>query len=162
APRTSSSQHDYFFAVALAPGYGVGWVELDPDDDQPTAEISLRPERVVRGRLFDLQGRSVPDVRVSVQYIRSDLPQARAGLRSRYVRAGEDGVSYTSKDARDPPAWPRPMTTDSEGRFTLHGVGQNLHAVLVVHDPRFAHQTIEFDTDDDSESKTMTAALAPP
>jgi hypothetical protein len=30
APRTSSSSHETFGAVALAPGYGVGWVELDP------------------------------------------------------------------------------------------------------------------------------------
>ena len=37
APRTSSSRHASFGAVALAPGYGVGWVELDPDDEQPTA-----------------------------------------------------------------------------------------------------------------------------
>ncbi len=50
----------------MAPGYGVGWVTLDPDDDQPTAEISLRPEQVIHGRLFDVQGRPVPDVRVSV------------------------------------------------------------------------------------------------
>ena len=73
APRTSSTRHEDFGAVAMAPGYGVGWVELDPDDDQPTAEISLRPEQVIHGRLFDVQGRPVPDVRVSVMSIRSDL-----------------------------------------------------------------------------------------
>src|SRR5260370_789028 len=50
APRTSSSQHESFGAVALAPGYGVGWVEMDPDDDQPTTEVSLRPEQVIHGR----------------------------------------------------------------------------------------------------------------
>ena len=51
-----------FGAVAMAPGYGVGWVTLDPDDEQPTALISLRPEQVIHGRLFDVQGRPVPDV----------------------------------------------------------------------------------------------------
>ena len=64
-----------FGAVAMAPGYGVGWVTLDPDDAQPTAEISLRPEQVIHGRLFDVQGRPVPDVGVSVQSIRSDAPR---------------------------------------------------------------------------------------
>ncbi len=54
------------------------------------------------------------------------------------------------------------MTTDAEGRFTVRGVGQNLHAALTVRDPRFALQTIEIDTDDDADSKTLTAALAPP
>ncbi len=162
APRTSSTRHEEFGAVAMAPGYGVGWVTLDPDDDQPTAEISLRPEQVIHGRLFDVQGRPVPDVRVSVRSIRSDLPQARARLHDRYVHRRSDGVFYWSRDAHDYPAWPRPMTTDAEGRFTVRGVGQNLHADLIVHHPRFALQTIQVDTDDDAESKPVTAALAPP
>ena len=48
--------------IALAPGYGVAWVTLDPDDDRPTADITLRPEQVIHGRLFDLQGQPVPNV----------------------------------------------------------------------------------------------------
>src|SRR5262249_31068882 len=116
----------------------------------------------IHGQLFDLQGRPVPDVRVSVRWIHSDLPLAQAGLHDRSVRRRRDGVFYWPRDAHDYPAWPRPMTTDAEGRFTLRGVGQNLHAALTVHHPRFAHQTIQVDTDDDAESKTVTAALAAP
>jgi protocatechuate 3,4-dioxygenase beta subunit len=162
APRTSSARHEEFGAVAMAPGYGVGWVRLDPDDDQPAAEIALRPEQVIHGRLFDVQGRPVPDVGVSVVSIRSDLPRARASLHERSVYRRSDGVFYWSTDAHNYPAWPRPTTTDAEGRFTVRGVGQNLHAALAVHHPRFANQTIEVDTDDEAESKTVTAALAPP
>jgi hypothetical protein len=162
APRTSSTRHEEFGAVAMAPGYGIGWVTLNPDDNQPSAEISLRPEQVIHGRLFDVQGRPVPDVRVSVQSIRSDLPQVRARLHDRSIRRRSDAVFFWSRDAHDYPAWPRPTTTGAEGRFTVRGVGQNLHAVLTVHDPRFAHQTIEVDTDDNADSKTLTAALAPP
>ena len=55
-----------FGAVALAPGYGAGWVELDPDADQPAADITLRPEQVIQGRLFDVQGRPARGVTVSV------------------------------------------------------------------------------------------------
>ena len=68
-PRTSSSRDDEFMAIALAPGYGVGWTETDPDDVQPTADISLRPEQVIQGRLFDLQGRPAQGVVVSVSGI---------------------------------------------------------------------------------------------
>ena len=49
-PRTASSRHHGFGAVALAPGYGTAWVDLDPDADQPTADIVLRPEQVIHGR----------------------------------------------------------------------------------------------------------------
>ena len=76
-PRTSSSRHDEFGAVALAPGYGAGWVDaLDPDADQPTADISLRPEQVIHGRLFDLQGQPARDVKLSVTAIRRVLPKS--------------------------------------------------------------------------------------
>jgi hypothetical protein len=162
APRTSSMRHMEFGAVAMAPDYGVGWVTLDPDDAEPSAEISLRPEQVIHGRLFDVQGRPVPDVGVSVQSIRSDLPQARARLHDRYIYRRSDGVTYWwTRDARVLPAWPRPVTTDAEGRFTVRGVGEKLHAELSVHHPRFALQRIPVETNDNAESKPVTAALAP-
>jgi RNA polymerase sigma factor (sigma-70 family) len=161
APRTSSTRHEEFVAMAMAPGHGVGWVRLDPDDDEPAAEISLRPEQVIQGRLFDVQGRPVPDVGVSVQSIQSALPRARASLHDRSVYRRYDGVSFLFREARDEPAWPQPTTTDAEGRFTVRGVGRNLQATLAVHDPRFARQMIQVDTDDRAESKTVTAALAP-
>ena len=161
APRTSSTRHMDFGAVAIAPGFGIGWVTLDPDDDQPAAEISLRPEQAIHGRLFDVQGKPVPDVTVSVRSIQSDLPQARASIHDRYVHSRSDGVFYWSRDAHDYPAWPRPVTTDAEGRFTVRGVGQKLHAQLTVQHPRFALQSIDVDTDDNAESKTLPAALAP-
>ncbi len=156
AARTSSSQHESFGAVALASGYGVGWAELDPDDDQPTADISLRPEQVIHGRLFDLQGRPAPDVTISVASIYRESPRAPAGVRSRF-----DGIFYGTREINHFPAWPGPVTTDPEGRFTLRGVGRDLKAAVSVHHPRFALEGIEVDTDSTSESKSLTAGLAP-
>jgi len=156
APRTSSSRHDAFGAIALAPGYGAGWVVLDPDDDEPAANITLRPEQVIHGRLFDLQGRPVPNVTLSVASIRRVLPQAPARGRGRF-----DGVAYRWTKINDFPAWPRPVTTDPDGRYTLRGVGRDLGAVLTVHHPRFALQRIQVETNGAAESKPMTAALVP-
>ena len=73
AARTSSSRENTCVAVALSPGYGTGWVEFDPDANEPAAEIKLRPERVIDGRLFDVQGRPARDVLVLVQAIRRVL-----------------------------------------------------------------------------------------
>ena len=156
APRTSSSRHDGFGAIALAPGHGVGWVELDPDDEQPAAEITLRPEQVVHGRLFDLQGRPVPGVTLLVASIARDLTPAPAGGRRR-----TEALYLGMRATHDFPAWPRPTITDADGRFTLRGVGRDLHATLALSDPRFAHQTILVDTDGTPGPKTLTAALAP-
>jgi RNA polymerase sigma factor (sigma-70 family) len=156
APRTSSSRHDAFGAVALAPGYGAGWVELDPDDDQPAADITLRPEQVIRGRLFDVQGRPAPDVTLSVAVIHRTLPKDSAR-----ARTSTDRVVFLGTTIKDYPAWPRPVMTDADGRFTVRGVGRDSHGGLDVHHPRFAFQRVAFDTDVASASKPLTAALAP-
>ncbi len=154
APRLSSSRYDTFYAVALAPGYGVGWVELDPDDDQPTADIALRPEQVIHGRLFDLQGRPARDVSVSAFSIGRVLPGD-----PRLPRARFEGLSYFWTQINDFPAWPKPATTDADGRFTLRGVGRDLRVLLTVNDPRFALQRIQVETDRTSDSKQLTMAL---
>ena len=67
APRLSSATHFMVGAAAIAPGFGTGWVNLDVDADEPVADITLRSEQVIQGRLFDVQGRPAPGVRVSVE-----------------------------------------------------------------------------------------------
>jgi hypothetical protein len=156
APRTSASRHEFFGVVAAAPGHGAGWVMLEPDADLPTAEITLQQERVVHGRLFDLQGRPVPGVTLSVASLRRALPQPPTRTARRF-----DGVAFSFTKINDLPGWPKPMTTDSEGRYTLHGLSQEQSAVLIVHHPRFALQRVQVEANAASESKPLTAALAP-
>ncbi len=156
APRTSSSQYDTFCAVALAPGYGVGWAEVDPDDDQPAADIRLRPEQAIDGRLFDLQGRPARDVAVSVSAIGRSLPARPARSRVPF-----EGPAYHWTQVNELPAWPKPATTDADGRFTLRGVGRDMRVTLTVNDPRFALQGIAVETDRTPGSKQVTMALAP-
>ena len=156
APRTSSSRYDQFGASAIAPGYGVGWVELDPDADQPTADITLRPEHVIQGRLFDLQGRPARDVEVSVRLMGRVNSQGRGNRVADFAELlfwwpGTSGL----------PAWPQPAITGAEGRFTIHGVGRGLRAFLIVHDPRFAAQQIEIDAETTVPAKPVTMALQP-
>ncbi len=158
APRTSSTRNDEFMAIALAPGFAVGWAEIDPDLDQPAADISLRREQVIKGRLFDLQERPAQGVVVSVSAIRRVLAPEPQG--SDLPRAHLDGPSYWFR-VNDIPAWPKPVTTDAEGRFELHGIGHRLEAQLSIIDPRFAIQMIDVATDDSPDAKSFAAALQP-
>jgi hypothetical protein len=156
ALRSSSERREAVGAVALAPGYGFGWVEFDPDAHQPTADISLRPEQVINGRLFDLQGQPAQSVRASVSAIRR-VVQRKPDQR----REQAEGPIFWRSDAKDLPGWPGSVITDSGGRFTMRGVGRDLRASLTVHDSRFAQQDIQIETDSSSESKQLTAALKP-
>jgi protocatechuate 3,4-dioxygenase beta subunit len=158
APRTSSSRDHNFGATAIAPGFGVGWVALNPDADQPAAEITLQPEHVIHGRLFDVQGRPAPDVMISVsQLIPVGLPQVLNLSRA----LAEAIVYFWWTDPNDFPAWPRPVRTDAEGRFTVRGVGRNLRVSLTARHPRFALQRFEVETDSNAESKPLKFALEP-
>ena len=148
APRTSSSRHHRMGAVAIAPGYGAGWVELDPDADRPIADISLWPEQVIQGRLFDLIGRPVQGVAVRVQSMGRVIP----GNRNSIVARGP----FWWNPGNGLPAWPKPAISDSDGRFTVRGVGRDLRVVLMIDDPRFARQMVPIDTDGDAGLKPVT------
>jgi RNA polymerase sigma factor (sigma-70 family) len=159
APRTSSSRNDEFMAIALAPGYGAGWVKIDPDADQPVADISLEPEQVIEGRLFDVQGRPAQGVVVSVCRIHRDL--VRDPGRPFDGSRRPDGPMFWWDRVTDLPAWPKPATTDSNGLFTIHGVGRGLRARMSVIDPRFASQMIDVETDDAPGAKLLKTVLQP-
>jgi RNA polymerase sigma factor (sigma-70 family) len=157
APRTASAGYDLLAAVAIAPGFGAGWATLDADAAQPDADITLRPEHIIRGRLFDIEGRPVPGAVISVSLM--DIP--RPPRASVTALDHSDRVSFAWVKLSDFPAWPKPATTDAGGRFTLRGVGQNLRVVLTVLHPRFALQSIVVNTDGTAESKPITMALQP-
>jgi RNA polymerase sigma factor (sigma-70 family) len=156
AARTSSSIHFEVGAVAVAPGFGASWADLDTDADQPAVEITLRPEQVIQGRLFDLQGRPIQGVAVSVQ--------GMGHFRRKPDSTPEDidGPDFWGGNhAKNVSGWPMPTITDGEGRFTVRGVGRDLRVLLMAEDPRFARQSIVIDTDRTSESKQVTLAMEP-
>ena len=111
--RTSSARCLGLAALGSAPGFGPGLAELNPDAEQPAAEIRLQPEQVVRVRLVDLSG--MPAVGVEV----------RAHRMPSEVRA-----------------WPRPAKTDDQGRLLLSGIGRDAPISLLVRDPRYARQDL--------------------
>jgi RNA polymerase sigma factor (sigma-70 family) len=154
APRTSSSRHHRMGVVAIAPGYGAGWVEVDPAADRPTANISLTPEQVISGRLFDAVGRSVAGVEVRVQSMGRVIAGNRESMRG-------EGPSFWWNPGDGLPAWPKRAVSDAEGRFTVRGVGQDLRVMLMIDDPRFARQVIPIRTDGNAASTLVSLAVMP-
>ena len=155
-PRTSSERHGSVGAGALAPGFGVGWIEIDPDARQLTVNITLQPEQVIHGRLFDLQGRPAREVTISVSSIRRILQPETSNARER-----SEGPVFGWDDVNALPGWPMPAVTDAEGRFTIHGIARGRRAVLDIRDSRYAQQFIRIETDDTPASKELTLALQP-
>ena len=130
APRTSSSRHHSVGIVALAPGFGASWTTFDLDAEQPSADITLRPEQVIQGRLFDLNGRPIQGVTVSIVAMRHILQRNANPLNERF-----EGPIFSWSHASDLPAWPKPAISDAEGRFTIRGAGRDLRVELIVDRP---------------------------
>jgi RNA polymerase sigma factor (sigma-70 family) len=154
--RISSGTHHMIGATAKAPGFGMGWVELGVDVDQPLAEIMLQPEQVIVGRIFDIKGRVVPGVKVAVE----GMGHPKRGPET--LPENIEGPHFWGgRNATTPAAWPASVVSDAEGRFTIRGVGQGLRALLMADDPEYARQRIIVDTDDAPESKPVRVALEP-
>ena len=58
-------------------------------------------------------------------------------------------------------AWPKPVKTDEQGRFTLHGIARGLTVRLEVRDIRYARQRFDVETDDREGPKEVNLALQP-
>ncbi len=152
--RTSSSRHDEVGVVAFAPGFGAGWAALDSDAEQPTADITLPRERVIHGRLFDLQGQPARNVKLSVTAMRRGDPVVM-----NFFREGFEGPAFWWTHPDDMPGWPGPAISDDHGRFTVHGIGSGVRAFITVVDPRFHNQVIETDPDADFSTRPLSVAL---
>ena len=84
--------------------------------------ITLRPEQVIQGRLFDLQGQPAGASRSSVA---ADRPRPHSGSSaSRSAARRFEGPSFWWTRADDMPGLAQPAITDADGRFTVHGVGR--------------------------------------
>jgi RNA polymerase sigma factor (sigma-70 family) len=135
APRTSSTRFFDVIAIGSAPGFGLGWAELNPDAQQPGAEIRLRPEQRVRVKFVDVSGLPAAGVEVRVQNI------------GRETTSGTfDGVSLWPTPPEGLHAWPRTTTTDDQGKLVLTGVGEDLSVSLTVRSLRYARQDLRFET----------------
>ena len=72
-----------------------------------------------------------------------------------------DGVSLWDARLDGMRAWPRSVTTDKEGRFTLAGIGRDLTVSLEVRDLRFARQGVQIQTDGRDGPMEATLVLQP-
>ena len=124
ASRTSFTRFFEVYALAAAPGFGLGWSEINADAAEPTVEIRLQSEQPIRGRLFDVN--ALPARGVELHIASVGRPSGIGTFDGVNL-----GVARLPQGVRN---WPRPVTTDNEGRFSLAGIGRNVLVMLSVND----------------------------
>lgn len=133
--------------VATADGFGLAWTAVDPKADKPV-ELKLVKDEPVRGRLLTLEGKPVVGAKVRVQKLAApvgpDLSKFVAELKA---RDREWHVIYNNhfeyqgrlfQTGYRVPGQPEWVETDTEGRFTLTGLGRERLAELRVEGPTIA------------------------
>lgn|GEM_PF-1070606 len=148
APRTASAKYFRVCVVAGLQGFGVSWQALDPDAEHPDVDVRLRPEQLARGRLIDLQGQGAAGVNVVVTEVAESFNGDREAV-----------VFFNLVPDFFP--WPPATTTDAQGRFTLHGIGQGESVEFQVRDDRFARQDLRIKAEDASRPQGSTFVLNP-
>lgn len=124
-PRISPAEFYYANVVAAKPGYGMSWEPLPLAGDPHELTVRLPDEQIVRGRVVDDQEKPVADAKVYVRWVGR-------------VRSGESEGTGPREPREHFPAWPKPTTTDDQGRFAIRGVSRKDTISLRVVDERFA------------------------
>ncbi len=164
--------------LAAAEGHGLGWLPVPyPLEDRDDMSLRLPEERPIRGRLIDLQGQAAAQVRIEVARVSSAgsriieeyhqnvmnrlmvfLGQSQADSRIDYEHARE--IQFWTPP-QGLPTWPAPVVTDSQGRFTIRGVGSDHGVGIVVCDEKYAYEKLSIKGGNEGPSP-VTFALPPP
>jgi RNA polymerase sigma factor (sigma-70 family) len=119
---------DHFTVVAAtAPNYGVGWVNVSPDDQGDELTIRMANDDVpITGQIIDLEGKPVAGATLRLMQINA-APGEDLGPWLEAVK-GKKGPRLALEQQylnRSTLAVPLQVATDSAGRFRLRGIGRN-------------------------------------
>lgn len=139
--------------AAAAAGHAINWVTLPPSVSalavQPPVEIKLPPERIVRGRLLDPEGKPAAGVLVSATGVGRPKPRGEGG----------DGIRF-SQSADKAVIGPKPVVTDADGRFEFHGLDDS--AVFQVRDDRYKDRSFAAAAPKEPVQRTLSETKEPP
>jgi beta-lactamase regulating signal transducer with metallopeptidase domain len=124
-PMLSSAGYYEAHLAAKADGCNIGLKTIGLDVAAPQMTIKLAKEETIRGQVLDGEGKPVADAKVCV----ASFGEPRPG--------GFEGIQCWRPPSQVP-FWPKPATTDRDGRFTLRGVDRSQILNVQVRDDRFA------------------------
>jgi hypothetical protein len=147
APGLSRERYWFAHVLAQAPGHGLGRAALKLDQPPGELTLNLPPERLLKGRLVDLQGQPAKGVKVEVRAI-----------------YGPDGQIPLGVDFDDPApqgaCWPEPVVSDAQGHFTLRNLALNDAVVLNAHGEQ--HGRVRFEVEAGAKAGAEVTLALPP
>jgi RNA polymerase sigma factor (sigma-70 family) len=115
--------------IAVAPGLAPAWAGGEFREGELTLRLAERA--AVRGRLVDLEGRPVAGARVTVVAVKAPAGGNLKAVADAFRLNPEwTGAALPTQLAGPVPGSPAIVSTDSDGRFALDGLGKNRVAEL--------------------------------
>jgi RNA polymerase sigma factor (sigma-70 family) len=142
---SSAEFADQFTVVAAtAPDYGVGWVNVSPDDKRDELTIRLSGDDVpITGQIIDLEGKPVPGATLRLMQINAapgeDLGPWLEAVKAKKGSRLDLEQRYLNRFTL---AVPLQVTTDSAGRFRLTGIGRNRLVTAQMDGPTITSEQI--------------------
>jgi RNA polymerase sigma factor (sigma-70 family) len=147
-PRKALAAYERVYVLAGAGGHGVVWQEVQPGAGRPEITVRLPEEKVIRGRLRDLQGQPAAGVRVRVAWLGSGGPPGATEIRLGSPPKG--GLP-----------WPVPAISDKGGKFVVRGLNPALHGYVFIEGDRFAPHYVKIKAGAGKRVQGINAGLAP-
>ncbi len=125
--------------VAVAPGYGPGWVYNDSAEKLADVTIKLVKDVPIKGRVRDLEGKPVAGVSVRVKSYYLGEGDLKEWLKA--LEARKEGHGVHSLGGMNPAyqlGLGRPVVTAKDGTFRLTGVGAERVVALRFEGPTIA------------------------
>src|SRR3954453_19997702 len=114
--------------VVLAPGHGLSWARLTPQNQREPLTIPLPQEAAIRGRVVGTAGRPIAGVHLHV----SDIAPMAAHIRE--FQSTEERLSLEWSSV------PVEATTGADGRFVLAGLPPEKRVAIIARADGFQHQ----------------------
>ncbi|HEY3964109.1 MAG TPA: carboxypeptidase regulatory-like domain-containing protein [Planctomycetaceae bacterium] len=129
--------------VAEHPGYALDLFDIPERGDVPAAEIVLKPEQPIPGRMIDAEGRPVAGAKV---FIGARLSPRQPNLLDEYLEERKKGspgppVENRFLTLRFMPTSYLPIS-DAEGRFVIHGIAADGACQIQINDDRFVRERV--------------------
>jgi RNA polymerase sigma factor (sigma-70 family) len=155
-PETPGGRFRHIELLSAAKGHGAAWSRATVGNESEV-ELRLPPEEAVVGRLIDLQGQPLAKAQLRPRRVLSAEPPrgpklaapkegdaAASDMRHLLAlqRRSQSFEFWKDSPIKDFSLWPKPVTTDAEGRFRVTGFGRGQEVDLFVEDDRVAAQEI--------------------
>jgi RNA polymerase sigma factor (sigma-70 family) len=132
------AKYQEVYALAGKSGHGPVLERLVPETEPV---LRLAREKVLRGRLLDLQGLPAAGVEVQVTYFQTKGGGIGGGI-----------------DPKDFSPWPAAVKTDKDGRFVIRGLNPDLEGYLLIEGDEFGPDGVGITTGPQEVKLTLAPA----